>query len=64
MIHAEAVSRAINKGNAIHSVDVVGDDGVAERMDGWLVTKTCCCSAKVVQNVRRSESGESWTFKG
>lgn len=42
MIHAEAVSRAIDKSDAVHGVGVVGDDEVVERTDGWMVTKTCC----------------------
>lgn len=35
MIHAEAVSRAVDECDAVHGVDVVGD----ERLSGWMVTK-------------------------
>lgn len=59
MIDAKAVSRAIDECDAVHDIDVVvGDDGVMERIEGW-VTKTSELLCKVVQNVRRSESRES-----
>ena len=36
MIHAKAVSGAIDECDAVHGACVVGVDGVVERLDGWI----------------------------